>query len=143
VQLFMLWDAQVGGDVYNQTRQRMYQYARHTDVDQAGKPQELKKTTDYYVALYAAASPTDWFVEDASFIKLRELSLKYRLPRSFNVALARLGAEQASLSLIGRNLLTFTRFSGYDPEVGSVLNRIDSFDYPRYRTLTGSVEIIF
>jgi TonB-linked SusC/RagA family outer membrane protein len=143
VQLFMLWDAQVGGDVYNQTRQRMYQYARHTDVDQAGKPQELKKTTDYYVALYAAASPTDWFVEDASFVKLRELSLKYRLPRSFNAALARMGAEQASLSLIGRNLLTFTRFSGYDPEVGSVLNRIDSFDYPRYRTLTGSVEILF
>lgn len=143
VQLFMLWDAQMGGDVYNQTRQRMYQYARHTDVDQAGKAQELKKTTDYYVALYAAASPTDWFVEDASFVKLRELSLKYRLPRSFNVALSRLGAEQASISLIGRNLLTFTNFKGYDPEVGSVLNRIDSFDYPRYRTLTGSVEIIF
>ncbi|MCE2900990.1 MAG: SusC/RagA family TonB-linked outer membrane protein [Gemmatimonas sp.] len=143
VQLFMLWDAQVGGDVYNQTRQRMYQYGRHTDVDQAGKPQELKKTTDYYVALYAANSPTDWFVEDASFVKLRELSLKYRLPRSFNAALARLGANQASLSLIGRNLLTFTSYKGYDPEVGTVLNRFDSFDYPRYRTVTGSVEIIF
>ncbi len=143
VQLFMLWDAQVGGDVYNQTRQRMYQYGRHTDVDQAGKPQELKKTTDYYVALYAANSPTDWFVEDASFVKLRELSLKYRLPRAFNAALARLGANQASLSLIGRNLLTFTNYKGYDPEVGTVLNRLDSFDYPRYRTVTGSVEIIF
>lgn len=143
VQLFMLWDAQVGGDVYNQTRQRMYQYGRHTDVDQAGKPQELKKTTDYYVALYAANSPTDWFVEDASFVKLRELSLKYRLPRSFTTALARLGASQASLSLIGRNMLTFTRYKGYDPEVGTVLNRLDSFQYPRYRTVTGSVEIIF
>jgi TonB-linked SusC/RagA family outer membrane protein len=143
MQLFMLWDAQVGGDVYNQTRQRMYQYGRHTDVDQAGKPQELKKTTDYYVALYAANSPTDWFVEDASFVKLRELSVKYRLPRSFNAALARLGANQASLSLIGRNLLTFTSYKGYDPEVGTVLNRLDSFQYPRYRTLTGSVEIIF
>jgi TonB-linked SusC/RagA family outer membrane protein len=143
VQLFMLWDAQVGGDVYNQTRQRMYQYGRHTDVDQAGKPQELKKTTDYYVALYAANSPTDWFVEDASFVKLRELSLKYRLPRSFNAALSRLGANQASLSLIGRNLLTLTSYKGYDPEVGTVLNRLDSFGYPRYRTFTGSVEIIF
>jgi hypothetical protein len=95
------------------------------------------------VALYAANSPTDWFVEDASFVKLRELSLKYRLPRTFASALARLGAEQASVSLIGRNMLTFTRYKGYDPEVGSVLNRLDSFDYPRYRTITGSVEIIF
>ncbi|MBL0937536.1 MAG: SusC/RagA family TonB-linked outer membrane protein [Gemmatimonadaceae bacterium] len=143
VQLFMLWDAQVGGDVYNQTRQRMYQWGRHADVDQAGKPQELKKPTEYYVNLYAANSPTDYFVEDASFVKLRELSLKYRLPSSFNVALARLGASQASLSLIGRNMLTFTKYKGYDPEVGSVLNRLDSFAYPRYRTITGSVEIIF
>ncbi|MCA0375692.1 MAG: SusC/RagA family TonB-linked outer membrane protein [Gemmatimonadetes bacterium] len=143
LQIFMLWDAQVGGDVYNNTNQRMYQYGRSTDVDQAGKPQELKKTTDYYVALYSAASPTDWFVEDASFVKLRELSVKYRLPRSFNAALARLGANQASLSLIGRNLLTFTGYKGYDPEVGSVTNRFDSFAYPRYRTVTGSVEIIF
>jgi hypothetical protein len=76
-------------------------------------------------------------------VKLRELSVKYRLPRSFNAALARLGANQASLSLIGRNLLTFTSYKGYDPEVGTVLNRLDSFQYPRYRTLTGSVEIIF
>jgi TonB-linked SusC/RagA family outer membrane protein len=143
LQVFMLWDAQVGGDVYNQTRQRMYQYGRHTDVDQAGKPQELKKTTDYYVALYAANSPTNHFVEDASFVKLRELSVKYRLPSSFNAALGRLGASQASLSLIGRNMLTFTKYKGYDPEVGTVLNRLDSFDYPRYRTVTGSVEIIF
>jgi hypothetical protein len=121
----------------------MYQYGRSSDVDQAGKPQELKKTTDYYVALYAANSPTDWFVEDASFVKLRELSLKYRLPRTLANALGRLGAEQANISLIGRNLFTFTKYKGYDPEVGTVLNRLDSFDYPRYRTLTGSVEIIF
>ncbi|BAH40850.1 MAG TPA: SusC/RagA family TonB-linked outer membrane protein [Gemmatimonas aurantiaca] len=143
LQVFMLWDAQVGGDVYNQTRQRMYQWGRHADVDQAGKPEELKKPTDYYVALYAANSPTDYFVEDASYVKLRELSLKYRLPSSFSGALARLGASQASLSLIGRNMLTFTKYKGYDPEVGSVLNRLDSFAYPRYRTVTGSVEIIF
>jgi hypothetical protein len=57
--------------------------------------------------------------------------------------LARLGAEQASVSLIGRNLVTLTRYKGYDPEVGSVLNRLDSFSYPRYRTLTGSFEITF
>ena len=143
VQLFMLWDAQVGGDNYNNTNQRMYQYGRSSDVDQAGKPQELKKTVDYYVALYSAANPTDFFVEDASFVKLRELSLKYRLPARWTRALSQLGGESMSLSLIGRNILTFTRYKGYDPEVGSVLNRVDSFDYPRYRTFTGSVEITF
>lgn len=143
LQLFMLWDAQIGGNVYNQTNQRMYQYGRSRDVDQAGKPQELKKTTGYYVALYAANSPTDYFVEDGGFVKLRELSMKYRLPSRFTRALAHVGAEDMSLSLIGRNLLTFTKYKGYDPEVGTVLNRLDSFAYPRYRTFTGSVEITF
>ena len=143
LQLFMLWDAQVGGDVYNQTNQRMYQYQRSADVDQAGKQQELKKPIEYYVSLYSANDPTSYFVEDASFVKLRELSIKYRLPNSFARALARLGASQASVSLIGRNLLTLTSYKGYDPEVGSIINRVDSFSYPRYRTFTGSVEINF
>jgi TonB-linked SusC/RagA family outer membrane protein len=141
--VFMLWDAQVGGNAYNQTNQRMYQYGRSSDVDQTGKPQELKKPIEYYVNLYAANSPTDYFVEDAGFVKLRELSLKYRLPTRWAAPLARLGASGASFSLIGRNLLTFTDYKGYDPEVGSVINRLDSFDYPRYRTFTGSVEITF
>ncbi|GAB1343552.1 SusC/RagA family TonB-linked outer membrane protein [Gemmatimonas sp.] len=143
LQLFMLWDAQVGGNVYNQTNQRMYQYQRSADVDQAGKQQELKKPIEYYVSLYSANDPTNYFVEDASFVKLRELSIKYRLPNSFARALARLGASQASVSLIGRNLLTLTSYKGYDPEVGSIINRVDSFSYPRYRTFTGSVEINF
>ncbi|WP_337171679.1 SusC/RagA family TonB-linked outer membrane protein [Gemmatimonas aurantiaca] len=143
LQLFMLWDTQVGGDVYNRTNQRMYQYGRSRDVDQAGKPQELKKTTAYYVALYSANDPTDYFVENGGYVKLRELSLKYRVPNRLVRALASAGVEQMSLSLIGRNLLTFTNYKGYDPEVGTVLNRFDSFVYPRYRTFTGSVEITF
>ena len=141
--LFMLWDAQVGGDVYNQTNQRMYQYQRSSDVDQTGKPQELKKPIEYYVNLYAANSPTSYFVEDASFVKLREFSLRYRLPTSFTNNLARLGVSQMGLSLIGRNILTFTRYKGYDPEVGNTINRLDSFQYPRYRTFTTSVDITF
>jgi TonB-linked SusC/RagA family outer membrane protein len=142
-QVFMLWDTQVGGNVYNRTNQRMYQFGRSSDVDQGGKPQELKKPVDYYVQLYAANSPADFFVEDGSFVKLRELSVKYRLPSRFTTSLARIGAQSAALSLVGRNMLTFTKYRGYDPEVGTVLNRFDSFVYPRYRTVTGTVDITF
>ena len=143
LQIFMLWDTQVGGDVYNQTNQRMYQYGRSSDVDQALQIQQLKKPVEYYVALYAANNPTDYFVESARFTKLRELSIKYRLGSQFTGALGRLGAQGMSVALIGRNLLTFTGYKGYDPEVGSVLNRLDSFAYPRYRTVTGSIELTF
>lgn len=138
---FALVDAQVGGQAYNQTNQRMYQWARSGDVDQAGKPQELKKPIEYYVSLYQANDPTDYFVEDAGFVKLREVSVRYRLGGRVLSLLSKFGARAASMSLIGRNLLTFTNYKGYDPEVGGTIVRLDSFDYPRYRTYTGSFEI--
>lgn len=140
---YALVDAQVGGQAYNQTNQRMYQWARSADVDQAGKPQELKKPIEYYVNLYAANDPTDYFVEDASYLKLREVSVRYRFGGRAMSWFSRIGATGASISLIGRNLMTFTNYKGYDPEVGNTLVRLDSFDYPRYRTFTGSIEFIF
>ncbi len=141
--VFTLIDAAVGGQAYNQTNQRMYQWAKSKDVEQTGKAQELKKPIEYYVGLYAANNPTDYFVEDAGYVKLRELSIKYRFGASATKALRSFGARGASVSLVGRNLFTSTSYSGYDPEVGNTLTRLDSFDYPRYRTFTGSFEITF
>ena len=141
--VFGLLDVQRGGEIYNQTNQRMYQWGRSADVDQTGKAQDLKKPVEYYISLYAANDPTDYFVEDASYVKLRELSVKYQFGRSVMNVLSRVGAGSAAFSLIGRNLLTFTDYKGYDPDVGGTIVRIDSFDYPRYRTITGSFEITF
>jgi hypothetical protein len=134
---------QVGGKNYNQTRQRMYQWARHGDVDQVGKAEGFKKPIEYYVTLYAANGPTDYFVENAGFVKLRELSVRYRFGSRAMGMLNRIGARGASISLVGRNLLTFSDYKGYDPEVGNTLTRLDSFDYPRFRTLTGSMTLTF
>ncbi len=142
--LAALVDGQVGGNIYNETRQRMHQWERHGDEVQAGKPEELKKPSSYYVGpLYNAASYIDWWVEDASFVKLRELSLRYRLDPSRLGPLARLNMDRVVLGLIARNLFTWTEYRGFDPEIGGVLDREDSFDYPAYRTLTASFEIVF
>jgi TonB-linked SusC/RagA family outer membrane protein len=138
-----LLDSQVGGNIYNNTKQRMYQWWRHGEEDQFGKPEELKKPAAYYLALYNANSNIDWFVEDASYVKLRELSVRYRLNASQHGLLSRISMDRMTLAFIGRNLFTWTKYSGYDPEIGSVINRNDSFDYPNYRTLTASVEINF
>ncbi len=59
-----------------------------------------------------------------------------------------------SVGLVGRNLFTWTNYKGYDPEVigfqgngvttfDNPLVRIDSFGYPRYRTITGNIQIEF
>ncbi len=145
LRVYALVDVQMGGDVYNQTRQRMYQYGRHHDVDQAGKPQDLKKPVDYYVSLYNASNIVNYFVENAGFVKLREISLTYQFPNSLLRPLARAGVKGAQLSIIGRNLLTFTRYKGYDPEVfgANPLVRLDSYSYPRYRTVTSALQVNF
>ncbi|MCJ7628792.1 MAG: SusC/RagA family TonB-linked outer membrane protein [Longimicrobiales bacterium] len=142
--VYALVDGQVGGDVYNATKQRMYQWLRHGDEDQVGKPENLKKPASYYVAaLYNNNDEIDWFMEDASYVKLREIALRYRLEPSRFASLARLPMESVAFTLTGRNLFTWTDYSGYDPEIGSPMSRIDSFDYPIYRTFTLSVEITF
>ena len=54
------------------------------------------------------------FVEDAGFVKLREAALRYRLPTPWA---QRVGAEGLVLNLSGRNLYTWTDYTGIDPEV--------------------------
>lgn len=146
--LYALVGGQIGGNDYNQTKQRMYQYARNREIDQDGKPDEQKKPSTYYTgALYNGNNVVDWFVEDATYTKLREVSVRFGLtPRQLPV-LKRLGMERVLLSVIGRNLHEWTSYSGYDAEVaggaGGILERLDSFDFPTYRTVTFSLEIEF
>jgi hypothetical protein len=141
--LYGLLSAQVGGDVYNRTNQRMYQYFRSGDTDQAGRPDDLKKTTDYYSVLYAANLINEWFVEPAGFLKLREVSVRYRMPASTLERIPGVSIDGMTVFAIGRNLFTWSDYSGYDSEVGTPLSRIDDFVYPQFRTLTAGVEIRF
>src|SRR5690606_22541749 len=98
---------------------------------------------DYYTSLYAADVISDWFMEDATDVKLREASLRWDVPTNL-LEPARLGVlDRLSLFVIGRNLLTFSDYKGFDPEMGSPMERIDSFDYPQYRTVTAGVELRF
>lgn len=141
--VYGLMSIQVGGQVYNATQQRMFQNQRSGRQDQSGKPDELKKTVEYYNRVYNGNTVNNYFVEDASHAKLRELSVQYRLNGSRSPLLSRLGIQGMTLGLVGRNLLVISDYTGYDPEVGTVLNRLDDFVYPQYRTITGRVEIEF
>lgn len=143
---YTLLQAQIGGDVYNATRQRMYQHLRHSDIDQTGKPTEEKKEFEYYRAgLYNSNEYTSEFVEEGSYLKLREVAVRYNFSQQTlgRLGLGRFAPERLTLGFIGRNLLTLTSYSGFDPEVGSVLVRIDDFVYPNTRNYTANLEITF
>jgi TonB-linked SusC/RagA family outer membrane protein len=134
---------QIGGHTYNATKQRLYQHQRSGDLDQSGKAPENKKTLAYYQALYNANNNTAHFVEPGSYLKLRELSLAYRFNSAQLQRIGVRGAQNLSLGVIARNVFTITGYTGYDPEVGTVLERRDSFAYPNTRQLTINVEITF
>jgi TonB-linked SusC/RagA family outer membrane protein len=142
-QFYGLLDTQVGGNIYNQNNQRSYQYFRSADEDQAGKPTELKKTVDYYSLVYNGNAIEDWFVEPGGFVKLRELSVGYKVPERFVSRIPGTNGAGMTLSIVGRNLKTWTRYKGYDPEVGTVNNRLDTYAYPQYRSFTGVVQFQF
>jgi TonB-linked SusC/RagA family outer membrane protein len=146
--LYGLLDGTRGGNIYNFTKQWMFQDQRHAALDQSGKAQENKKALEYYSnGFYNALEPNSYFVEDGSYVKLRELSVSYSLAPRLLSTMRFLGdGRTVKLALIGRNLKTWTKYSGFDPESssnGDFNFRIDGFRYPSYRQLTGQIEIGF
>ncbi|MGE0869523.1 MAG: carboxypeptidase regulatory-like domain-containing protein [Kofleriaceae bacterium] len=82
------------------------------------------------------------YIEDASFVKLREVSLAYQVPEKYATMIG--PVKSLSISLTGRNLLTLTGYSGLDPEVsnfgGQPIGRnYDVAPYPPSRSYWFSV----
>lgn len=94
---------------------------------------------------YDLLGPNNWNVEKGTYAKLREVALTYQLGK---IA----GLNDVTLQLIGRNLYTFTNYSGIDPEVGvsgagqassGLVNQVDAFGFPTLRTYTFTIQTRF
>ena len=153
--VYALLDATVGKSVWNEARQWSLGDFMAGETDQFGRSVQAARPIGYYYrapapfssgigGLYDALAPNNNTVEDASFVKLREVSVGYRVGR---VA----GFGDWSVSLIGRNLFTISDYRGFDPEVGDaggalssgVLNAIDAFGFPNLRQFTFSLSTSF
>ena len=85
---------------------------------------------------------SDRYVEDGSYLKLKNITLNYRLPRPIP------GIEQVLLSFTATNVFTISNYSWYDPEVnafGSDSSRrgVDIYSYPSSRTFTFGLGLTF
>ena len=135
-----------GGQIYNYTRQWPFNEHRDKIFDQRGKPAATQKPVNYYDAFYNNFDPNEFFVEDGSYIRLRELSVSLALPKAFVKGMKLGGIETARIGIVGRNLWTRTKYSGYDPDVtgpggGNPFGyRVDYFSYPTYRTFSALLE---
>ncbi|MDR0505623.1 MAG: TonB-dependent receptor [Dysgonamonadaceae bacterium] len=89
---------------------------------------------------------SDFMLHDGSYIRLKETRLTYNFDKS---VCSRLFVQDLSLFVGAYNLLTFTRYNGFDPEVGKLLGSesnninmgIDHGTYPQSRTITIGLKI--
>jgi TonB-linked SusC/RagA family outer membrane protein len=94
--------------------------------------------------LYDILGPNNYNTETASYLKMRELNVSYRLGP---IA----GTGDWTVSLLGRNVFTITDYTGMDPETGvqggqlgsGLLNGVDAFDFPTLRSFTFAISTRF
>ena len=88
---------------------------------------------------------SDRFVESGSYLRIQNVSLAYNLPLQW---IRHVKMTSARIYISGQNLHTFTKYSGYDPELGSFNNSITNMNidyghYPNPRTFTIGANIEF
>lgn len=101
------------------------------------------------VAVYSDTEEGDfyvhsWGVEDASFLKLSNVTLGYNFPKKM---IRRAGLSKLRLYFTGSNLLTWTPYSGFDPEVSTMTSGltpgVDYGSYPRSRSFIFGINVAF
>ncbi|WP_394367775.1 SusC/RagA family TonB-linked outer membrane protein [Phocaeicola faecicola] len=85
-----------------------------------------------------------WAVEDGSFLKLSNVTLGYTFPKAW---LKKLGVSKLRLYATGSNLFTWTKYSGFDPEVSTMGNGltpgVDFGAYPKSRSFVFGINLAF
>ena len=102
------------------------------------------------IAASSAASASNYrfsdrFIEDASYVRVKNISIGYNLPKSLY---SKYGISNIKVYSNAQNVLTFTKYKGYDPEVGSLnqdalLSGIDNGRYPSPMVTTLGLNVNF
>jgi hypothetical protein len=133
--LFIQLDWFYGNKVYNQTRQWLYRDLIHGDNS---KDVTINGQTGafaaYYNSLYLTNNTNGYFVEDGSFLRLRDITLNYTLPLKNQQVF-----KSVQFFISGRNLATITKYTGIDPEAAASFNDplsrgLDLFNFPNSRS---------
>ncbi|WP_420318014.1 SusC/RagA family TonB-linked outer membrane protein [Ekhidna sp.] len=137
----------LGNEVYNSSRRfiesdgQRYGWNHLTSAGQDfwQQPGDIAKRPQPIVGgNNAANSRSTRYLEDGSFVRLRNVQVSYSLPSEI---LSNVGAQSARVWLQGQNLLTFTNYSGFDPEMDETGSEF--FRYPVGKTITVGLEVTF
>ncbi len=136
-----------GSDIYNITRMELDGlYGKSNvskDILNRWTPQNTNTVVPRAAGIPAIKSSGRW-IEDGSYIRLKNLLLGYSLPKHLVSAI---GADKVRISLSGQNLLTFTKYSGLDPEVSTSFSNLniglDYDSYPNVKSYSMGINVTF
>jgi len=130
----MQWYAALGHEIMNGAKAEAFGWGRHRDLVgawSAASPDspipayrgDMKQHPNYFGA-------TDLWLEDGSYLRLRQVTLGYTLPKR---VLDKLGTKNLRVYVSAQNPITITNYEGYDPEVsgGNIQSRgLDKGNFP-------------
>ncbi|MDZ7288619.1 MAG: SusC/RagA family TonB-linked outer membrane protein [candidate division KSB1 bacterium] len=155
LKLSALIDIKHGGDMWNGTKGALYHFGTHKDTEIRGDSLIFGKTyfknekvagpgagkkvliaQNWFTAGGSGFNgPSSQFIEDAGYVKLREIAVSYTFSGGF---VNWLGLSDIDVRLSGRNLKTWTDYTGIDPETnlaGTGSGRgLDYFNNPNFRS---------
>jgi hypothetical protein len=149
-----------GNKIYNGTRvitegmQRLFNSG--TEVMNAWTPTNTNTNVPRAVSgdPNANARPSDRFLEDGSYLRIKNLNIGYTLPASL-LSFTKGTINKFRIYFTAQNLVTITKYKGYDPEVGNrninntgdnnrfLVNGIDYGQFPQPRTFIGGIQLGF
>ncbi len=160
-ELTFLIQGSKGNDIFNQGRIRLESPYEGTSIRLLDRWTETNQDTDVpafidditrqnaglvnNVSLGSDGGRLQRYVEDGSYVRLKNVTLGYSLPASL---IGRIGIEKIRAYVSGTNLITLTKYTGYDPEVSAYNSNdamigVDLSNYPTARTITFGIDITF
>lgn len=127
----------IGNDILNGTRSQIGVFNGQINADGEARNRWREDAPSQTVPR-AKQDPSpvfsNWYVEDGSFIRLKNLTLGYTLPQRLTQTI---GISRLRLYASATNLITWTKYSGYDPEITSSDNSVTAgFDNGKYPVAT-------
>jgi TonB-dependent starch-binding outer membrane protein SusC len=160
-ELTLMIQGSYGNDIFNQGRIRLESPYEGTSIRLLDRWTETNQNTDVpafidqvtrqnaalvsKVSLGSDAGRLQRYVEDGSYVRLKNVTLGYSLPSSI---IDRIGIAKIRAYVSGTNLITLTKYTGYDPEVSAYNSNdaqigVDLSNYPTARTITFGIDVTF
>ncbi|UZD21731.1 TonB-dependent receptor [Algoriphagus halophytocola] len=152
----MFWQGVSGNEIFNNLRYHTEGMTRLFGASAVVLDRWTPNNTDTNVPRAISGDPnrnaraSSRFVEDGSYLRLKNISLGYSIPSSLLDAWSKGNISKVRVYVSAQNLLTFTDYSGYDPEISvrtginsSLGTGIDYGQFPAARTIMGGIQLAF